>query len=200
MRTGRLAARIWGGHGARPAIALGVAAAWACGSRLSRWRAVARSSRPGRARLPLAGYGATRWWTCRPRPLLLLPALLVLGWAVGALRVRPADASAWAAGTMRSWACRCRPEPLALLAQWAMSTGSLPRRTSVCRSPPRSRLWRTLTLVFAAWRSGPPITARYLFWSRRRHGAPRARHAAGAARGGLRHDFVPRPSRGERAA
>ena len=73
-----------------------------CGWRLSRWPACGPLLQPGLGpRLPLVSYGATRWLDLPPTLLfLVLPALLVLGWAVGALRVRPADASVWAAGRL----------------------------------------------------------------------------------------------------
>ena len=168
--TGALAAPyLLLGHGARPAIALGVAVAWGLWLALVALAGIGPLLQPGLGpRLPLVSYGATRWLDLPPTLLfLLLPAVLVLGWAVGALRVRPADASVWAAGMNALLVLWLPPSTTELLWHSGRLSTGLVAATLVCvpLATTAPRLWRTLTLVFATsalWTLA--IAARYLFW------------------------------------
>ena len=168
--TGALAAPyLLLGRGARPAIALGVAVAWGLWLALVALAGIGPLLQPGLGpRLPLVSYSATRWLDLPPTLLfLVVPALLVLGWAVGALRVRPADASVWAAGFNALLVLWLPPRTTELFWHSGRLSTGLVAATLVCVPLATSvpRLWRTLTLVFATsalWTLA--ITARYLFW------------------------------------
>ena len=168
--TGALAAPyLLAGHGARPALAFGVVAAWGLWLALVALVGIGPFLQPGLGlRLPLVGYGATRWLDLPPTLLfLVLPALLVLGWAVGALRARPADASIWAAGINALLVLWLPPRTTELFWNSGRLSTGLVAATLVCVPLATSapRLWRILTLVFATsalWTLA--IAARYLFW------------------------------------
>jgi hypothetical protein len=168
--TGALAAPyLLLGHGARPAIALGVAVAWGLWLALVALAGIGPLLQPGLGpRFPLVSYRATRWLDLPPTLLfLVVPALLVLGWAVGALRVRPADASVWAAGMNALLVLWLPPSTTELFWHSGRLSTGLVAATLVCvpLATTAPRLWRTLTLVFATsalWTLA--ITARYLFW------------------------------------
>ena len=168
--TGALAAPyLLAGRGARPAVALGVAAAWVVWLAVVAVAGIGPLLQPGIGlRLPLVSYSATRWLDLPPTLLfLVLPALAVLGWAVGALRVRPADASVWAAGVNALLVVWLPPRTTELFWHGGRLSTGLVAATLVCVPLAISapRLWRTLTLVFATsalWTLA--IAARYLFW------------------------------------
>jgi hypothetical protein len=156
------------GRGARRAVALGVAVAWSLWLALVEMAGTGPLLQPGLGpRLPLVSYGATRWLNLPPTLLfLVMPALLVAGWAVCELRVRPTDASVWAAAFNALLVVWLPPSTTELFWHSGRLSTGLVTATLVCAplAASSSRLWRTLTLLFACsaiWTLA--ITARYLF-------------------------------------
>lgn len=156
------------GRGARRAVALGVAAAWSLWLALVGMAGTGPLLQPGLGpRLPLVSYGATRWFDLPPTLLfLVMPAVLVAGWAVCGLRVRPTDASVWAAALNALLVVWLPPSTTELFWHSGRLSTGLVAATLVCAPLATSapRLWRTLTLLFATsaiWTLA--ITARYLF-------------------------------------
>jgi hypothetical protein len=119
-------------------------------------------------RPPGRGYLATRLFDLPATVLfLVIPALLVLGWAARGLWRRPADASLWAVALNALFVLWMPPRAAELL--WhsgRLSTGLV---AAVLLAAPLAaaapRLWRGLALLFAgsaAWTIA--VTLRYLLW------------------------------------
>ncbi len=158
-----------GSGSARWVVPVAVVAAWAS------WRGIVLLVGTGSTgywaamwRLPLSGFQATRLLDLPVTVVfLLVPALLVLGWATRELWRRPGDASLWAAALNALLVLWLPPRAAEILWHSGRLSTGLVAATLIAAPLARAnpRLWRALAILFAVsalWTVA--VTLRYLFW------------------------------------
>lgn len=141
------------------AVWLGVVAIFGTGSE-GPWRAMWQ--------VPLSGFRATRLFDLPATVLfLLVPVLLMLGWAARELWRRPGEAAAWAVALNGLLVLWLPPATAAILWHSArVATGFVAAAVVAAPSTStRPHLWRLLGGLFALssiWTAA--VTLRYLFW------------------------------------